>query len=67
MATKPLHPEAKLLTAEQAGELLGICKASVFTLIKRGDIASLKVGGARRIVRSDLDAFIARNAEGGAL
>lgn len=60
MATKAAHPDALLLTVEQTAERLGLSRATVFDLIKRNEIASVRVGAARRIIRADLERFVER-------
>jgi len=49
----------RLLTPEQAATRLGIGRTKTFELIKRGDLASVKVGRARRVPTEALDEFVA--------
>jgi excisionase family DNA binding protein len=51
--------EKLLLTITEVAESLRLGKSTVRVLLKRGDIASIRIGGAVRILRSDLDDFIA--------
>lgn len=50
----------QFLTAEQVGRELGITKTSVYDRLARGDLAYHRIGRLVRILRQDLDAFIAR-------
>jgi len=47
------------LTILQVAAALGLGRATVAELIRRGEIASVKIGGARRVFRADLDGYIA--------
>jgi len=49
-----------LLKVEEAAHLLSLSRKTVYDLIGRGDLASLKIGGCRRIPLSALHDFIAR-------
>jgi excisionase family DNA binding protein len=56
----------RLLSPEQAAELLGCRRTYIFELLARGDLASVKLGRLRRIPASAVEKFIqARVAEGG--
>jgi excisionase family DNA binding protein len=48
----------RLLTIEEAGERLGVSRARVYELFKRDELPSVYVGRLRRVLESDLDAFI---------
>lgn len=47
-----------MLTPEQAAEVLGIGRTSVFALIKSGELRSLLIGRLRRIPVDEIDAYI---------
>ena len=47
-----------LVTLETTARVLGISHGSVKNTIRRGDLASVKLGARRMIRRSDLAAFI---------
>ena len=47
------------LTVPMAAELLGVSRATVYRLIKAGDIESRRVGRLRRITREALLKFAA--------
>ena len=48
--------EQKLLTAQEAADLLKVKKATVYEMVKRGDIPAVKIGKQVRIAREDLEA-----------
>ncbi|OGO51922.1 MAG: hypothetical protein A2148_04550 [Chloroflexi bacterium RBG_16_68_14] len=48
-----------LLTPSEAAERLGIGRSYLYGLVMRGEIASVKLGRARRVPVSALEAFIA--------
>lgn len=54
-----------LITVEEAAERLGLGRTFTYTLIRRGDLPSVKVGGARRVAVVDLEQFIDRVREQG--
>lgn len=47
-----------LLTPEAAARELSIGRATLYELIRKGELPSLKIGGSRRIRRDALLAFI---------
>lgn len=52
--------EAPLLyTAEQTAQQLGISRATVYDLLRRGELASVRIRNSRRIPRSALEDYIA--------
>ncbi len=48
----------RLYNPDQAGRILGCGRTKIYALIKSGALRSVKLGGQRRIRRSDLDEFI---------
>jgi excisionase family DNA binding protein len=48
------------VTVEQAAQMLGVGRATLYRLIMRGEIQSFTVGRARRIAVSVLEAYVAR-------
>lgn len=50
--------ERLLLSPGEAARLMGIGRTKVFELIRTGQLASLRIGRARRIPRPAIDAFI---------
>lgn len=55
----------RLLTKEDAADLLGVSERTVDTLIHSGELQSLKVRRARRIPYRALAAYIERRVNGG--
>lgn len=51
---------ARLLTVAQAAAALGLGESTVHGLIRSGELGSRKIGGARRVPVTDLDAFVSR-------
>ena len=57
-------PEA--LTTDQVARQLVLSRSTVAAMIARGELASVKIGGARRVLRRDLDAYLTTLSSGGA-
>ena len=57
-----LLPEEKQLTAQQAGELLGLSRTSVMLLLDAGDLPYVLAGRHRRIALRDVLAYHKRSA-----
>ena len=53
--------EFKLGTVPQVARVLAISAASVYNLINRGEITTVKIGKSRRIPWGAVQAFIAKN------
>jgi excisionase family DNA binding protein len=51
---------ALLLSAEQVAALLNIHRATVFNLMRQGDLRSLRIGRRRLVTRAAIDDFITR-------
>ena len=49
-----------LLKVEEAAQMLSLSRKTLYDLMHRGDLASLKIGGSRRIPLTALHDFIAR-------
>lgn len=54
---------ALLLKTPEAAKLLNIGKTKAWQMVYAGELPSIKIGHARRIRRSDLDALIERGSE----
>lgn len=50
--------ESALLTVDEVADLLGLGRARVWAMVGKGQIKSIKVGRARRVVRADFDQFV---------
>jgi len=48
----------KLLTIPEAAEILRVSRRTVYELMRKGSLSSLKVGGQRRIPAAVLDRWI---------
>ena len=57
-----METEKLLLTPEEVGLALGITRASVFNLIKKNMLPSLKLGRSRRISKEALRQWIAQQS-----
>lgn len=57
-------PEA--LTTDQVAHQLVLSRSTVAAMIARGELASVKIGGARRVLRRDLDEYLDSLHAGGA-
>jgi excisionase family DNA binding protein len=49
---------ALLLNPEEAAEILGMSRSSIYKLITAGEIQSVKIGRSRRILTSALEKFV---------
>lgn len=61
----PPHVPA-LLTIEETGRRMSLSRGTVQQLVASGQLASLKIGRARRVLASSLEDFIAARIEGAA-
>ena len=59
-------PEPVALTTDQVARLLGLSRSTVTAMIGRRELPSVKVGGSRRVLRRELDAYLAAITAGGA-
>jgi excisionase family DNA binding protein len=59
LATAPASSPPDALTTVQVAAALCLGRATVAEMLRRGEIASVKIGGARRVFRADLDRYIA--------
>ena len=61
MAIEPIKPVA--FTVPDAVSYSGLSRSRLYKLMQDREIAALRVGGRRMILRQELDSFIARCAE----
>jgi excisionase family DNA binding protein len=47
-----------LFTPREVAQLLGISRSSLYELLRRGEIASVRIGRSRRVPRAALSAFV---------
>ncbi len=65
MSSNPPEAAAALLVPIPAvAEMLGISRTLTYSLINRGAIKSVRLGGARRVVLASLHDYIANQIEG---
>lgn len=62
MADPTRNEPEPLWTAEDVAAFLGIHVQTVYTKARAGVLPSLKVGGARRFRRSDIEAWLEKHA-----
>jgi len=56
---RPLRmADVQLLTVTEVASYLGIGRSSVYELMYRGELRSVKIGGSRRIRYSDLGEYV---------
>ena len=55
-----LRMKPLLLTAEQAGVSLAVCRTKVYELLRTGELESIQIGSSRRIPTAALEAYIER-------
>lgn len=61
-ASLPGVPDPRFLTLEQVAEDLATSRAQVYALLRRGDLAAIKLGGREqwRVERSALEEYLDR-------
>lgn len=52
------EPERTLLTVEETAEQLAIGRTAVFTLLKSGELHSVRIGRLRRIPTTAIDEYV---------
>ena len=57
--------EKRLLTVKEACEYLNISKATLYKLIKKGDLKPIKLSNATRFDVNDIEEFIKRKKQNG--
>lgn len=65
MAAKKYEPNPDRLTysIEQAARALGVGRSLVFTLLKEGQLKSIRVGKRRLVLATELQAFLDRQQQ----
>lgn len=59
LSTDPGTPTAPLLLrVTEVARLLGFCRATIYTMIARGDIAAVKYGNVTRIPAAEIPRWI---------
>ena len=49
-----------LLTVTEAAQRIRLGRSFTYDLIRRGELRSVKIGGARRVLAADLEEFVQR-------
>lgn len=49
----------ELLTVEDVADILKVGRTTIYELLNSGALPSVKIGRCRRVLRSDLNAYIA--------
>lgn len=52
--------DALLLTAEDAGRMLGVSRSTVFLLLQRGVLRGVRIGRSRRFSRREIEELVER-------
>lgn len=52
-----------MLSINEAADVLGITRATVYRLLRTGELQSVRVGKRRKFRPEDLDAYLERNRE----
>ena len=55
--------EVLLVTVTEAAYRIGLGRTITYDLIRRGELRSLKIGGARRVAVADIEEFVVRLRE----
>jgi excisionase family DNA binding protein len=53
-----VHCQTKLLTVVEVLEQLGICRATFYEIVKRGELPLVKLGSSSRVRASDLQKYV---------
>ena len=63
--SEPVHKRSlQLLSVQEVGELLGMGRSWVYQQIKNGELPSVKLRGAVKVKREDLEEYINTNRRG---
>jgi len=60
--TRKIGQDERLFTFADAGAYMKLSRTTIYRLVKAGDLRVVRIRGARRFRRRDLDALIARAA-----
>jgi len=55
------EPDGRLLSINQAAELLGVSRRTVYRLARRGDLVPSRVGERLRFRTNEIDEYLERN------
>jgi excisionase family DNA binding protein len=57
------HRISPVLSINEAADVLGIARATLYRLLRTGELQSVRVGKRRKFRPEDLDAYLERNRE----
>jgi excisionase family DNA binding protein len=60
MSRPPVRDDALLLTVEDTAALLRVGRSTVYELLGRGELVSISVGRARRVLRRSVEQWLDR-------
>ncbi len=58
------EPAALLVTIDEAARRLSIGRSHIYEVMRRGRLRSVRIGGSRRILERDLEAFVGQLLDG---
>jgi excisionase family DNA binding protein len=61
----PIPRDRLLVTPREAARMLSLSRSMIYGILERGELPSLKVGRARRIRITDLEAWMERKVQDG--
>lgn len=50
--------DKRIYTVEEIQEILGICKSSAYSLVKKGEFSCVKIGSTYRISKNSFDEWL---------
>lgn len=56
--------EGELLRPEQVGQILGVGRTKLYSMVRQGELPVVRIGRLVRIPRAALDAWIAERIQG---
>ena len=56
-------PEPILLTAEEAGRVLGVGRTTIYRLMREGELTGVSIGASRRFPRDEITEYVAKLRE----
>lgn len=50
--------DKRIYTVEEIQEILGVCKSSAYSLVKKGEFSCVKIGSTYRISKNSFDEWL---------
>ena len=63
MAVVQSPPPPLAVSPAVAGAMVGLCRASIYNLVARGELKAVKIGRATRIPVAELERLVARGGD----